>query len=129
MKEVYTIQELCGALKRGRYPLRVKSEELVASIDRIRKPSTIVWGACLGSIMAVGMVYVGPQLALLSVFPGFGHAAIAIAAIGGGVGLSVLGLPTLLDAAKIWKGAGSDALSAIRSRRWNSNSAKEGVLS
>lgn len=39
------------------------------------------------------------------------------------------GLPTLIDAAKIWKGAGADALAEIRSRKWKSENDKEGVLS
>lgn len=130
METVRNEKELGEAMAAHRYPIRVLSKELVGCNKSLLHLSRLAWVPVLASLGAVLVVFGGPQVFVLTAIPGIGQLAGVLAAAGGGVALAVVGIDVTMSAVKIATGAKSPKiLGKIRSRRWESTSDDEGVLS
>lgn len=130
MTIVTNAEELGKAVKAHRYPIRVKSGEMVACIESMRSLSRIVWLPVVGALGSVCVVFVGWQFGVLLATGAAGAIATAVATAGGGIALAFVGLDVTVSAVTIAKGGGGvGVLNEIRSRKWSTSSDTEGVLS
>lgn len=82
MPIVTNAKELGEAMSGQKYPIQVRSKELVECIERLRSLSRLVWIPVLASLGTVLVVFGGPQVGLLVVFPGAREAAGLLAPAG-----------------------------------------------